>query len=458
MYIIKVGMNYKNAPIEIREKITFSDKAIEEAMLHLGRQQSILENVIFSTCNRTEIYVVVDEICRGKYEVNQFLANWFQIETHVLLPYLQLAENERAIEHLFRVTVGLDSMVLGETQILGQVRDAFLTAQKLNTTRTIFNELFKQAITIAKRAHKDTAIGEHAVSISYAAVALAKKVFGTIKNKHVVVLGAGEMAELAVRNLYGAGATNITIINRTFENATALAKNFNAKSVPFAHLLEELKHADVLISSTASASPLLSKKELAPIQKQRKGNPLFLVDIAVPRDLDSAISDLESVFLYDIDDLQDVVDKNLEARKKAAVSIESMLEGEILEFINWVATLGVVPVISSLREKALTIQSETMASLTRKMPDLSAREKKVLDKHTKSIVNQLLKDPIKHAKKLAQTDKATESLGVFVDIFGMEEAVKTKMINKIEENESLTKGSQKGENKSFPLIDQIIPN
>src|SRR5699024_6782023 len=154
---------------------------------------------------------------------------------------------------------------------------AFFTAQKLNTTRTIFNKLFKQAITVAKRAHKDTAIGEHAVSISYAAVALAKKVFGTLKNKHVVVLGAGEMAELAVRNLYGAGATNITIINRTFEKATALAKNFNARSEPFAHLLEELKHADVLISSTASASPLLSKKELAPIQKQRKGNPLFLV-------------------------------------------------------------------------------------------------------------------------------------------------------------------------------------
>ncbi len=198
-------------------------------MKELNTRKSILENVILSTCNRTEIYAVVDQLHTGRYYIKQFLSDWFQVPMEEFTPYLQMNENDAAIEHLFRVSVGLNSMVLGETQILGQVRDAFLTAQNNKVTGTMFNELFKRAITFAKRTHRETAIGEQAVSVSYAAVELAKKIFGDIANKHVVVYGAGEMGELALKNLHGAGVNKITIVNRTIERAKEMARFFGAK-------------------------------------------------------------------------------------------------------------------------------------------------------------------------------------------------------------------------------------
>lgn len=252
MHILKVGFTYKTAPIEIREKLVFSADSIKEAMRSLNEQKSVLENVIISTCNRTEIYVVVDQIHTGRYYVKQFLADWFQIEKEEFSPYLQILENEGAVEHLLRVGVGLNSMVIGETQILGQMRNAFLTAQEIETTGTIFNELFKRAVTFAKRAHKETGISSQAVSISYAAVELAKKIFGQIDDKHVVINGAGEMAELALENLYGSGVNNITVVNRTLENAERIAKRYKADAKESSELKSVLKTADILISSTAS--------------------------------------------------------------------------------------------------------------------------------------------------------------------------------------------------------------
>lgn len=454
MHILKVGFNYKTAPVEIREKLTFSDQTIEEAMVQLKMQKSVLENVIVSTCNRTEIYAVVDQIHTGRHYIKQFLADWFQVEKKTFTAYLQIAENDGAIEHLFRVSAGLDSMILGETQILGQVREAFFTAQNVKTTGTIFNELFKQAVTFAKRAHKDTAIGEHAVSVSYAAVRLARKIFGDLQNKHVVINGAGEMGELAVKNLQGSGASNITVVNRTFANAEILAEKFHAKAKTADKLSEILLDADILISSTGANSAVLTKETLAPILKQRKGSPLFLVDIAVPRDLDPKIGELDNVFLYDIDDLQHVVDENLASRETAAESIEIMLEAEIVAFNEWVTTLGVVPVISALRHKALSIQAETMNSIERKIPDLTTREKKVLNKHTKSIINQLLKEPITQAKELAASENPEEALSLFVDILGIDEEVKEALAEqelKKDANEPNTT-----EKASFRLIKKIL--
>ncbi|MGM8366338.1 glutamyl-tRNA reductase [Virgibacillus sp. W0181] len=457
MHILKVGLNYKKTPVEIREKLTFSESTIEDAMTHLKNEKSILENVIISTCNRTEIYAVVDQLHTGRYYIKQFLANWFQIDKEDFTTYLHIVENDGAIEHLFRVTAGLNSMVLGETQILGQVRDAFLTAQKIKTTGTIFNELFKQAITFAKRSHKETAIGEQAVSVSYAAVELAKKIFGSMDNKHVVIFGAGEMGELTARNLHGSGAKKMTVVNRTMERAQELAGKFGAEAAQADQLLEIMKEADILISSTGSQTAVLSKKEFAPIQKMRKGKPLFLVDIAVPRDLDPSISELDSVFLYDIDDLQHIVDSNLAARAEAAAEIELLLEAEIIAFKEWVTTLGVVPVISALREKALTIQGETMESMKRKIPNLTEREQKVISKHTKSIINQLLKEPIIQAKELAGTNHADKDLALFVDIFGIDKEVKREVEKQVEQTKSFIK-AQENRKGSSPLIDKFIPN
>ena len=452
MYILQVGFNYKTTPVEIREKLAFSEQEIENAIVKLNQQKSILENVIVSTCNRTEIYAIVDQIHTGRYYIKQFLANWFDISMDEFSSYLQITENDDAIEHLLRVSIGLQSMVLGETQILGQVRDAFLTAQKLQATGTIFNELFKRAITFAKRAHKETAIGEQAVSVSYAAVELAKKIFGNIEDKHVVIYGAGEMGELAVKNLSGAGVKKITVVNRTRKRAEELALKFRANASTTAELPAVLQDADILISSTAATSPVLSKKDIEPIQKARKGRPLFLVDIAVPRDLDADIGELDSVFLYDIDNLQHIVDKNLAERKKAAVIIETQLEDEIVQFKDWVTTLGVVPVIRALREKALTIQGETFASIQRKIPDLTEREKRVISKHTKSIINQLLKEPIIQAKEMAGKKNSEELLSLFVDIFGIDENVKKEAEKKTNKTRALV-SEIRNNRASFPFVD-----
>ncbi|QHC04965.1 glutamyl-tRNA reductase [Anoxybacillus sp. PDR2] len=423
MHILVVGINYKTAPVEIREKLAFSESELVEAMKLLQQQKGILENVIISTCNRTEIYAVVDQVHTGRYYIKTFLANWFQLEKEILTPYLTILEHEAAIEHLFRVACGLDSMILGETQILGQVRASFLLAQEEHTIGTIFKQLFKQAITLAKRAHSETEIGSNAVSVSYAAVELAKKIFGDLSTRRVLIIGAGKMGELALQNLYGSGVQQVTVINRTFEKAKHLAEKFSGNAKPLSELQCALIDADILISSTGAKGYVITKEVMTHVERMRKGRPLFMVDIAVPRDLDPALSELDSVFLYDIDDLEGIVQANLAERKKAAEQIEMMIEAELVEFQHWLHTLGVVPVIAALREKALAIQEETMQSIERKLPHLSERDRKVLNKHTKSIINQLLRDPILRAKELAAEPNAEEALQLFAKIFNIEDAL-----------------------------------
>lgn len=423
MHTLVVGVNYRSAPVSIREKLSFIESELPQAMQALQQQKSILENVIVSTCNRTEIYAVVDQLHTGRFYVKQFLASYFDIPMEEFSQYLFLHEQDEAIDHLFRVTAGIDSMVLGETQILGQVKSSFLAGQEIGTTGTVFNQLFKQAVTLAKRAHNETAIGENAVSVSYAAVELGKKIFGSLKNKHVVILGAGKMGELAIKNLQGSGADRITVINRTFEKAEVLADKFGGMAKPLNQLQCALLEADILISSTGSTDFVIDLELMQFVEKLRKGKPLFMVDIAVPRDMDPRIGDLQNVFLYDIDDMQGIVEANLAERERAAKQIAGMIELEAEQFNDWLGTLGVVPVISALREKALGIQAETMESIENKMPDLTDREKKILNKHTKSIINQLLKEPILQAKEMGTAKKSREQLELFMQIFGIEDEV-----------------------------------
>ncbi|QED48818.1 glutamyl-tRNA reductase [Cytobacillus dafuensis] len=423
MHILVVGLNYKTAPVEIRERLTFNPSQLTDAINTLKNKKSILENVILSTCNRTEIYAVVDQLHTGRYYIKEFLSEWFQIEKDEFSPYLFIYEQDGAIDHLFNVVCGLNSMILGETQILGQVRSGFLQAQAEHTTGTVFNHLFKQAITLAKRAHSETEIGANAVSVSYAAVELAKKIFGSIENKHVLILGAGKMGELAIQNLHANGASKVTVINRTYEKAHDLAERYAGSAKTLQELQCSLIEADILISSTGAKEFVITKDMMVNVEKMRKGKPLFMVDIAVPRDLDPMLADLDSVFLYDIDDLEGIVEANLQERKKAAEVIELMIEKEIVDFKQWLNMLGVVPVISALREKALAIQIETMTSIERKLPNLTERDKKVLNKHTKSIINQLLKDPILQAKEMAGGKDADEALELFIKIFNIEELV-----------------------------------
>ncbi|MEJ9211287.1 glutamyl-tRNA reductase [Bacillus smithii] len=437
MHIIVAGLHYKTAPVEIRERLTFDANDLDEALRTLKNKKSILESVILSTCNRTEIYAVVDQIHTGRYYIKEFLSEWFHIEMDEFAPFLFVYEEADAVEHLFKVTCGLDSMIVGETQILGQVRDSFLQAQRSEATGTIFNQLFKQAVTLAKKAHSKTEIGANAVSVSYAAVELAKKIFGNLNGKHVLILGAGKMGELALKNLQGSGATKVTVINRTFEKAASLAERFSGTAKELRELQCALLEADILISSTGSNDFVISKDMMSGVVNLRKGRPLFMVDIAVPRDIDPEIHELENVFLYDIDDLEGIVEANMAERKKAAEKIMIMIEEEISEFHEWLNMLGVVPVIAALRKKALAIQAETMKSLDRKLPDLTDRERKIINKHTKSIINQLLKDPILQAKELAGQKGAKEKLEFFTKIFNIEEQV-------IAENQQKAEGVKTG--------------
>lgn len=435
MHTLVIGINYKTAPVEIRERLSFDEADLANAIKKLNTKKSILENIILSTCNRTEIYAVVDQLHTGRYYIKEFLSEWFGLEQKEFSPFLFVYEDDGAIDHLFNVTCGLNSMVLGETQILGQVRTSFMLAQQEATTGTVFNHLFKQAITLAKRAHSETDIGANAVSVSYAAVELAKKIFGSLANKHVLIFGAGKMGELAAQNLHGNGVKQVTVINRTYEKAIDLANRFSGKARKMAELEKSLVEADILISSTGAKDFVISKEMMAGIEKKRKGKPLFMVDIAVPRDLDPRIGDLENVFLYDIDDLEGIVEANLQERKKAAERIMLMIEKEIVDFKHWLGTLGVVPVISALREKAHAIQSETMVSLERKLPNLTERDLKVLNKHTKSIINQLLKDPILQAKELAARPDANQAMELFMKIFNIEELVQEQHSKAAETNQ-----------------------
>lgn len=442
MHTIVVGVNHRTAPVELREKLSFVESELTEAMQTLQQQKSILENIILSTCNRTEVYAVVDQLHTGRYYVKQFLSNWFNIPIESFSAYLVIEENDKAIEHLLKLSSGMDSMVLGETQILGQVRDSFLEAQSIGTTGTIFNELFKQAVTFSKRAHSETGIGANAVSISYAAVELGKQIFGALNHKHVAILGAGEMGELALQNLQGSGTEKVTVLNRTFSTAQNMAARFGGVAKPMNELQCSLLDVDILISSTAATDYVIDYDLMKNLEKLRRGNPIFLIDIAVPRDLDPRIAELPNVFLYDIDDLQGIVDANLAERERAAEKIGAMIEGEIIDFNEWLITLGVVPAITALREKALKIQATTMESIMNKMPDLTEREKKVLSKHTKSIINQLIKEPILQVKELAMDPKSTEKIELFQQIFGIDEEVeKEKEVLAISLQERLEKRS-----------------
>jgi glutamyl-tRNA reductase len=336
-------------------------------------------------------------------------------------------EDEKAIDHLFRVTSGLDSMVIGETQILGQVKNAFLLAQQQKTTGTVFNMLFKQAVTMAKRAHSETTIGESAVSVSYAAVELGKRIFGQFNKKTVMVIGAGETSELTAKHLYANGADRVVVVNRTFERAAKLADKFNGYAWSMEEAAEKLHEADIIISSTGSDGYVLTRQQVAAAMQRRKAKPLFMIDIAVPRDLDPSIAAVENVFLYDIDDLEGIVESNLEHRRQEAAKIEAMISEEIDLFEQWYKTLGVVPLIRALQTKAASIHEETMNSLTNKLPDLDEHELKVIRKLTKSIVNQMMQDPIIRIKEMAGEKRSDEAMDMFVKLFALEnELAKTR--------------------------------
>ncbi|OAB46680.1 glutamyl-tRNA reductase [Paenibacillus glacialis] len=430
MHIVVVGLNYRTAPVEVREKFTFADKDLPEALRHLKLTKSVLEGVIVATCNRTEIYVVVDRLHMCGYFIRSFMEQWFGISREEFTSHLYIYEDEQAISHLFRVTCSLDSMVLGETQILGQVRSAFLQSQENNATGVWFNMLFKQAVTLGKRVHSETTIGESAVSISYAAVELGKRIFGLFTDKKVLILGAGKMSELTVKHLYANGADEVIVANRTLSRAEEVAIKFNGTPCTLETAVNRLDEVDILISSTGAKEYILTSSQVKESMKNRQSRPLFIIDIAVPRDIDPVIGDLQNVFLYDIDDLEGIVESNLEMRRGEAVKIEMMIKEEIIVFHQWLKTLGVRPAIRALQEKSNSIHEDTMESLFNKLPELDDHQRKVIRRLTKSIVNQMMHDPINRIKEMTGEKQGNEALDFFTQIFALEDQMSDKIDDK----------------------------
>lgn len=400
MHLTLVGLSHKTAPVAIREKLTFPAQVQEDALARLTGSDAVVEAVIVSTCNRTEIYAVTSADSDGPAAVIDFMADYHDLDRHELVRYLYISEGEAVVKHLFRVVASLDSMVLGEAQILGQVKDAYDYSFSANGTGRIFNKLFRQSFEVGKRVRNETGIGENAVSISYAAVELAKRVFESLEGRTVLILGAGKMSELTAKNLVGAGVTRTLVANRTFARAEELADRFDGEAIPYENLFARMREADIVISSTAATEFVITPQNLGPALHKRR-EPLFLIDIALPRDIDPACGDMRDVFLYNIDDLSGVVSANLEERMREAERAEVIIDQEIAAFESWLEAMEVVPTVAAMRARADAIRAEELAKAMKRLGGLSEKELECVDRLTSAIVNKMLHEPTTRLKEVA---------------------------------------------------------
>lgn len=400
MHLTLVGLSHKTAPVAIREKLAFPAQRQEEALTQLVSSDAVVEAVILSTCNRTEVYAVTASGHDGPAAIIDFLADFNDLDRHELIRYLYISEGEAVVRHLFRVVSSLDSMVLGEAQILGQVKEAYEHAFRYQATGRVFNKLFRQSFEVGKRVRTETSIGENAVSISYAAVELAKRVFDTLEGRTVLILGAGKMSELTAKNLVGAGVSRTLVANRTYERAVELAERFGGEAIPYDQLFERMHEADIVISSTAAPGYVITKDALARVLNRRRG-PLFLIDIALPRDIDPECAKLDDAFVYNIDDLNGVVSANLEERMREARRAEAIIEEEMAEFEAWLDSMAVVPTVAAIRAKAEKVRTEELEKALKRLDGLSEKEIKIVDALTQSIVNKLLHGPTARLKQVA---------------------------------------------------------
>ena len=384
--------------MELRECIAFSKEESVTAVQSLLLQPDLNEVILFSTCNRVEVLFVTDNKSRAIPTTKEFIADFNKIPLEEFENVLYVHEGDEAVRHIFRVASSLDSMVVGEPQILGQIKDAYRTATAINSSGVILNRLFHRTFFVAKRIRTETGIGDRAVSISFAAVELGRKIFGTLEGKSVLLIGAGEMAELAVEHLIRNKAGDIYVANRTFENGIALAKHFHGQALRFEEISDCLKFIDIIISSTGSSDFVITRDQVKGILRARRSRPLFFIDIAVPRDIDPAVNRLSNSYVYDIDDLKDVIDENMEDRQQEAVKAERIVDEAVINFRQWHISLDVVPTIIALRNKVKSItEAEIKKTLqSNKFPDCGAE---ALNKMAGSLINKILHDPTIFLKK-----------------------------------------------------------
>jgi glutamyl-tRNA reductase len=398
MTLIAFGINHKTAPIELREKIAFSPDAIVDALALLGEKTGAKESVIVSTCNRTEIYAQLDE--PQVNNIGTWLADFHGVDASELQHNSYLYTQQDAIHHIMRVACGLDSLMLGEPQILGQVKQAFTDAKNSGVIQGEFERLFQHTFSVAKRVRNETEIGANAVSVAYASVQLAKHIFSSLEKSRVLLIGAGDTIELVAKHLAEQGVKSLTVANRTIARAQAIAEPLGGQVLTLAQIPSHLKDADIVISSTASQLPIIGKGLVQSALKERKHKPMFLVDLAVPRDVEAEVSELDDAYLYTVDDLQQIVEKNLASRQDAAVLANEMVEQQVQQFMQWQQSQSSIDVLRNFREQS-ELQRDTLVNRAINQLADGKQPEQVLIELANKLTNSLIHAPTKALKKAA---------------------------------------------------------
>jgi glutamyl-tRNA reductase len=422
--ITAVGLNHRTAPLAVRERLSFPENTLKEALRTLTEQDGVESCVIISTCNRTEIYAVLTDEA-GLDSILRFLADRCETTVETLKGYIYVYTFGEGVRHLFRVASGLDSMVLGETQILGQVKQAYQCAQQVETVNWLMNCTFQQALAVGKRVRTETGIDRNPVSISYAAVELARQTLGNLEGREVLIVGAGKMSELTAKHLLSNGVAGVIVSNRSYDRAVELARQFGGRAVRFDELYQWMEHADIVISCTAASHYVIRPEPMAVVQERRGGRQIFLIDIAVPRDVAPEVGQLPGVVLYDIDSLQSVVDANLAERRRAAVVAERIIDAELREFLLSLGARFVIPTVVALKKRGEEIKQNEMRRALNRLGNVSDRERKIIGAMANSIVNQLLHEPITRLKKLALTPEGHIYSDALQKLFDLKTAEET---------------------------------
>jgi glutamyl-tRNA reductase len=417
--IVLIGVNHKSTPLAVREKIALTG-GYQEPLRRLAEIPGCREYYLLSTCNRVEVLLVAESGDQVEDALIHFLFGG-HVPVEKCRDYTYIHYDDEAVRHLFLVASSLDSMIIGEPQILGQLKDAYRCASAQHGTGTLLNRLLHKSFSVAKRVRNETGIGSSAVSISYAAVQLAKKIFGSLQDKKVLLVGPGEMAELAAEHLVGQGVGEVVVANRTLSRALDLAQKFNGIAVSLEELVLQLERVDILISSTGASGIVLHKDQVRPVMRTRRNKPLFFIDIAVPRDLDPALNDLDNVFLYDIDDLTSVVELNKSEREKEAVKAGRIVDEEVLKFQRWYKGMAVTPTIAALRKKVDDICKIELERTLPRLQDLSDKERQSIEKMTTAIASKILYDPLNFLKKDSCKHDSNVKADILRTIFGLEE-------------------------------------
>lgn len=422
LQIILIGVNHKNTPVEIREKLSFTNSSTYPILALKEVSPSLKEGLFLSTCNRVEFLLVIEKDQKDVFleHFRQFILNEIRAFEEQIFSFFYILVDDDAIRHLFEVACGLDSMVLGEPQILGQLKEAYKKALQYKTSGLFLNKLLHRTFFVAKRVRTETGIGGGAVSVSYAGTLLAKKILGSLKDKKILLIGAGEMAELACQHLISLGAKKISIANRTLSKAVELAERFHGDAYSLEALPDLLIQKDIVIASTSASSYIITKNFLSSILRPRKYRPLFLIDIGVPRNIEPSVNELENVYLFDIDDLQEVVEENLKNRKKEALKAKAIIEEEVFKMHKWLQELSLHPTIQNLVMRTDALRKKELEKTFKKLKDLSPEEKKAIDYLTYSLMMKILSLPIQFLKK-GYHEEGKYAISLIREIFKLDE-------------------------------------